>query len=100
MAPSPEARTTLVAPTFWLWPDNLPAWHVWGEVQTQWCYVSGLGGTRATGLNYEGVTAYLRANGWRSGRRDRSLRAMLDDLRALEAGALRGWASKHADRRG
>lgn len=64
-------------------------------MQTQW-RVGGMGGV--TGLDYAGVTALLQARGYRTGRRDKSLRHMLDDLRACEAGALAGWASKRKDK--
>lgn len=68
----------------------MSAWCLWLEVQTQWRV--GMGG--ATGLDYAGVSALLQARGYRAGSRSKSLRTMLDDIRACEAGALAGWASK------
>ncbi|MBK9363003.1 MAG: DUF1799 domain-containing protein [Rubrivivax sp.] len=39
----------------YLWPENVPAWHCWGDLQTQWR--SGMAG--ATGLDYTAVRAYF-----------------------------------------
>lgn len=44
------------SPVAYLWPDNVPAWNAWQQVQTQWRV--GMGG--ATGLDYAGVLAWLR----------------------------------------
>jgi len=39
----------------YLWPECVPLWSHWQEVQTQWR----VGMSGATGLDYAGVTAYL-----------------------------------------
>ncbi len=40
---------------FYLWPENVQAWACWQGVQTQWR----VGMSGPTGLDYQGVSAYL-----------------------------------------
>lgn len=78
---------------FWLWPECLPVWNLWGRLQTQWRY-SGMQG-QPTGLDYAAVTAYLRAMGYGRGKQ-RSLPETLDDLTAMEHAVLKVWAERQA----
>lgn len=70
----------------YLWPCNVKVWALWQQVQTQWRV--GVGG--ATGLDYAGVQAHLRAIGLRGKHYSRAWRC----IRACEAGSLEGWAEK------
>jgi hypothetical protein len=83
-------------PTFWLWPDSLPLWQAWHQVQTQW-RSAGMEGQR-TGLCYAGVTAWLQGHGWHHGPR-RSLRHALDCIAAMEGQCLEVWAAEAARKR-
>lgn len=82
-------RSAQQLPTCWLWPDSLPLWHAWLQLQTQW-RTPGLDGQR-TGLDYAAATAWLRAHGWHHGPR-RSLRVALDCIQAMEGACLSVWA--------
>lgn len=68
----------------YLWPDNLPAWHAWQSVQSQWRV--GMGG--ATGLDYTGVQACLRLQGHRGA----ALRELFAGIQACERATLEAWA--------
>lgn len=72
---------------FYLWPENLPAFELWAELQTQWR----VGVQGPTGLDYAGVAAHLRHA---RRLRPRALRERWAQLRAMEQGALQGWAEK------
>lgn len=76
-------------PTFWLWPECVPLWNAWNQLQTQWR--TGCMEGQRTGLDYAAVTAWLRAHGWHHGPR-RSLRMALDCIAGMEAVCLSVWA--------
>lgn len=72
---------------FCLWPENVPAFDLWAELQTQWR----VGPAGPTGLDYAGVAAHLQ-HAHRL--RPRALRERWEQLQAMEQGALQGWAEK------
>lgn len=75
---------------FWLWPDNVQAWHCWIGVQTQWRV--GLSG--ATGLDYTGVRAYLDELGL-----EPSVRLdVWEGIQACERVVLSVWADRKSSR--
>lgn len=78
-------------PTCWLWPQNVPLWNAWLQLQTQW-RMAGLEVQR-TGLDYAAVTAWLQAHGWHHGRQ-RSLRHALHCIAGMEAACLAVWAAQ------
>ena len=84
-APEPEQDK----PIAWLWPCNVQAWCHWCEVQTQWRV--GMGG--ATGLDYAGVTAYLRDA--ITSRKPRT--EVFEGIRAAERATLGVWAQQRED---
>lgn len=89
-------------PTVALWPVNVASWCAWLAVQTQWRHAAvGMAGSRRTGLDYAGVSAWLQAHGHspQFARGPRSLALALDDLRACEAIALDEWARQAARHR-
>jgi hypothetical protein len=74
---------------FYLWPCNLPAWNLFWDVQTQWRH----GFNGPTGLDYQGVTAWMQANAipgeqWAE---------LLCGVRACERARLEVWADMRAD---
>jgi hypothetical protein len=82
--PLPERKT------LWLWPETVPFWNAWHQVQSQWRWVDGMSAPRRVGLDYTGVERWLRAHGW-GHRRHRSLRRALDAISAAEDAALIAW---------
>lgn len=48
---------------FYLWPENVPLFHVWLRLQTQW--VRKAGNDQLVGLNYGGVESCFRLCGIR-----------------------------------
>jgi hypothetical protein len=82
----------LAAPTadaqgcFYLWPENVEAWHCWCAVQTQWRV--GMGG--ATGLDYAGVRAYLDE----AGLQGQARRDTFAGICAAERATLEVWAEQ------
>lgn len=70
----------------YLWPETVPIWNHWQEVQTQWR--TGMAG--ATGLDYAGVTAYLGAVEPDEAARREAFGA----IREAERAALGVWAAK------
>lgn len=70
--------------TFWLWPENLPTFHLWrGRLQTQW-HVDMSG---PTGLDYPGVECVLRIYGIRGQQRVETF----SQLQAMELASLAAW---------
>ena len=74
------------APEFNLWPENVPVWHVWLGVQTQW---------RANmesreGLDYCGVRIVMRAHRIAAADRDRTFLL----VQGMERAALEEWAEQ------
>ncbi|MCB4365401.1 DUF1799 domain-containing protein [Hydrogenophaga taeniospiralis] len=76
---------------FWLWPETLPYWFAWHQVQTQWRWLSDMRAARRTGLDYAGVERWLATHGW-AHRRQRSLRAAMDAIAVAERAALTVWS--------
>lgn len=74
--------------TFYIWPESLPAWHLWQRLPSVW-RVSMAG---RDGLDWASVTAWLQgAEGIRAPRR---LASTLHTLRAMESAALAVWAKE------
>ena len=70
----------------YLWPETVPIWNHWQEVQTQWR--TGMAG--ATGLDYAGVMAYLGAV-----ESDEEIRReAFSAIREAERAVLSAWAAK------
>lgn len=69
---------------FFLWPENLPTWHLWLDVQTQWR--SAFDGP--TGLDYTGVRTFMEM------RRVRRPRQQFELLVVMERAALTAWAEQ------
>ena len=67
----------------WLWPENLRAWRLWLQVQTQWR----VGFNGKTGLDYAGVQACMELR--RVPRRQRG--RLFEQLHAMELAALDAW---------
>lgn len=77
-------------PVFYLWPENVQAWHFFRAVETQWRHgVSG-----PTGLDYAGVQCVMDRARIRPGRQRKMWRCVW----AMERGALTGWAQARAER--
>lgn len=70
----------------YLWPETVPIWNHWQEVQTQWR--AGMAG--ASGLDYAGVMAYLGAVEPDGEKRLEAFEA----IREAERAALGVWAAK------
>lgn len=78
-------------PAIYLLPDQLEAWHFWHHCDTQWRH--GFGGP--TGLDYLGVEHLMGQL-----RIPRHRRARLwTQIRAMERGALIGWAQQREERK-
>lgn len=76
---------------FWLWPCNAPTWVLWLRLQTQWRTAgTGMGGSRATGLDYAAVWATL------TGLRVRKPHEVFEHLQQMERAALRAWGEQAA----
>jgi hypothetical protein len=75
----------------YLWPDCVPIWNHWQEVQTQWR--AGMAG--ATGLDYAGVTAYLGA----AEPDEEARREAFEAIRKAERAVLSVWAAKFGRQR-
>lgn len=72
----------------YLWPDNLPAWHAWQRVGTQWR--TGVAGP--TGLDYAGVRACLDELDIEGGPAAR--REIFAAIQAAEIATLEVWAER------
>jgi hypothetical protein len=95
VGPDGEAATLVSGPPldeWYLWPENVPAWQLWMQVQTQW-RVGGMGG--ATGLDHTAVWADLDHFGIPKRRR----REVFGYLCAMERVVLDVWAEQAAERR-
>lgn len=75
----------------WLWPETIPLWNAWHQVQTQWRWIAGMSAAHRVGLDYAGVERWLAAHGW-GHRKGRSLRGALDAIAQAERAALKAWA--------
>lgn len=72
---------------FYLWPENVSVFNLWGEIQTQWHVSDG----QRTGLKYEGVMICLNLSR-NVARRDRA--NVFGLLQAMECAALNEWSKK------
>lgn len=72
----------------YLWPCNVRAFGLWRRVQTQW-RTGGMGGR--TGLDYAGVSVYLRDVARLKGR---AFAEAFSALQAMEIAALNEWAQQ------
>ena len=71
----------------YLLPENVAAWHVWVDVQTQWR----IGMSGATGLDYSGVRAELSERGVEDVDERRHIWRC---IKAAEAAVLEVWAER------
>jgi hypothetical protein len=85
LAPDPEEELVLEE-EFFLWPENVPAFNLWLEVQTQWHSDSG---TR-TGLDYTGVETCIKHMPVKKKERPWYFAA----VRAMERAALTEWTKE------
>ncbi len=76
----------------YLWPCNVPTWHIWGRLQSQW-RVGGMGGR--TGLDYTGVHTYLREV---LGIKPKALPTLFSELQAMEFASLEEWDKRLAEK--
>ena len=74
----------------YLWPCNVPSWHAWSAVQTQWR--TGMAG--ATGLDYAGVRAWLELQDLDADAR----RDIFAGIQACEGATLAVWSEQRAAR--
>lgn len=72
---------------FYLWPECLPAWGLWQRLQTQWR--SGMNGR--DGLDYAGVSAYLREV---ARIKPRDFAQTFAQIQAMETASLKEWAKQ------
>ncbi|MDO9277129.1 MAG: DUF1799 domain-containing protein [Polaromonas sp.] len=82
-APQPQDKV-------YLWPCNVAAFRLWQQVQTQW-RVGGMGDK--TGLDYAGVTAFMR-DVLAIKAKDRA--ELFNGLQAMEFAVLDVWAEQRA----
>ena len=71
--------------TCWLWPENLPVFLLWQQVQTQWV-VAGMGGL--IGLNYSSIALVMNMNGL-SKRQQRDYFPLIQAMESAVINALR-----------
>lgn len=83
------SQDTEACDTFYLWPENVPLWHLWPSLQTLWR--KGMAGPE--GLDYLGLFVYLREV---AGIKPRKFRAAVACLQAMEAATLDEWAKARA----
>lgn len=76
--------------TFYLWPCNQLVWALWWRIQSQWR----IGMQGREGLDYQGVTAYLREV---ARIRPRQLNEVFGALQAMERAAMREWDKQRAE---
>ncbi|MDQ2821933.1 MAG: DUF1799 domain-containing protein [Pseudomonadota bacterium] len=72
---------------FYLWPENVATFNLWGEIQTQWRISDG----QRTGLIYEGVMICLNLC---PAIRKRERTEVFRLLQAMECASLNEWLSK------
>lgn len=79
-----EPAAPVSPPTFYLWPENVPAWDFFHQAcGTQWRY----GQSGPTGLDYCAVDLLMQRRHIPRRRRAR----LLELVQAMERGALQGW---------
>lgn len=74
---------------FHLWPESVPIWRLWFQLQTQWR--TGVQGR--DGLDYTGVCSYLREV---ARIKPRHFADTFACLQAMERAALGAWDKQHA----
>ncbi|MGY8903204.1 MAG: DUF1799 domain-containing protein [Burkholderiales bacterium] len=79
------AASPAALPTFSLWPENLPLWQFWMQLQSQWRV--GLQGPE--GLDYAGVWSVLNNTV-----RPRQRRRYFSAIQAMEFASLQGYAER------
>ena len=72
---------------FYLWPENVSVFNLWGEIQTQWHVSDG----QRTGLKYDGVMICLNLS---RTIRKRERTEVFGLLQAMECAALNEWSKK------
>lgn len=87
----PDRPLTPAHRTFYLWPENVPAWSLFQACGTQWRQSM----EGATGLDYPGCEVVMRRR--RIPQRDRDRMFCL--LQAMERGALKGWHQLREERK-
>lgn len=75
----------------YIWPENHEIWRIWNRLQTQWR----VGFFGRTGLDYAGVTAYLR-DVWRV--KDRNFAHIFMCIQTMEMAVLEEWEKKREQR--
>jgi hypothetical protein len=84
-----EGPAEVAQDTFYLWPENVAIFNLWGEIQTQW-YISD---NQRTGLKYEGVMVCINmCSAVNTNKRDRV--EVFKLLQAMESAALNEWSKK------
>lgn len=79
----------------YLWPDNVVAWGVWCDLQTQWAHSHG----GPSGLQYAGVRAHLDEMGFAGDeRRDIYAGVRAAERATLDALALKREQAEHNQR--
>lgn len=86
LRPDGDVAPRIEAAPWYLWPCNLPTWHLWLRLQTQWRQ-AGMAGQPA-GLDYAAVWAVLQ------GLRVRKPREVFEHLQGMERAALTAWAER------
>jgi len=82
-----SAADSATTDTFHLWPECLPLWALWQKLQTQWrTSMSG-----RDGLDYAGVSAYLRDV---ARIKPREFSETFACIQAMEIAALNEWAKQ------
>lgn len=69
---------------FYVWPENWDSLDFFIQLNTQWNVVSGMGGERVSGLNYQAVEAMMRIKSIPRNKKE----SLFNDLRLMENAAL------------
>ncbi len=83
-----EAEVSEAQKPFEVWPENWPAVEMFLRLRTQW--IMGMGGP--VGLNYASIEAVFRIF------KPKRARALFDDLRQIEMGALEAFSRGKDDK--
>lgn len=86
-----QSTSNTAADTFWLWPECVPVWALWLDVQTQWRY-AGMDAQRA-GLDYTAVSGWARGV---SGLRGVDYIDAMRCIQVMERAAMGVWANQRA----
>jgi hypothetical protein len=85
--PDQSASPATAQNTFYIWPECMGTWGLWKRIQTQWR--TGMGGRE--GLDYPGVTTYLREV---CRIKPRHLVQVFGEIQAMEQASLEAWAKQ------